>query len=130
METYAASVALVREDYVLLIQRAQMPAMGQWTLPGGRLEPGETAEAAARRELFEETGFTAPVLRPVRRIPIGGPANYALDVFVANDFTGFPNFSNEVAAHRWVRPADLRGLNTTEGLAPILAEAFAVLAAS
>ena len=44
---------------VLLVRRAKPPAMGQWSLPGGAQELGETAEHAARRELAEETGLTA-----------------------------------------------------------------------
>jgi 8-oxo-dGTP diphosphatase len=43
----------------LLIRRARPPAAGQWSLPGGAQRLGETAEAAARRELLEETGLTA-----------------------------------------------------------------------
>lgn len=44
---------------VLLVRRAKPPAMGQWSLPGGGQELGETAEHAARRELAEETGLVA-----------------------------------------------------------------------
>lgn len=44
---------------VLLVRRGKPPAMGQWSLPGGAQELGETAECAARRELAEETGLVA-----------------------------------------------------------------------
>ncbi len=44
---------------VLLVRRAKAPSLGQWALPGGGQELGETAEAAARRELFEEAGLEA-----------------------------------------------------------------------
>jgi ADP-ribose pyrophosphatase YjhB (NUDIX family) len=44
---------------VLLARRGRAPALGAWSLPGGAQELGETAEAAARRELMEETGLTA-----------------------------------------------------------------------
>ena len=44
---------------VLLVRRAKAPAAGQWSLPGGAQELGETAEAAARRELMEEAGLAA-----------------------------------------------------------------------
>ena len=46
---------------VLLIRRGTPPRLGQWSLPGGRIEWGETAQAAALRELQEETGVTAEV---------------------------------------------------------------------
>jgi len=46
-------------EAVLLVRRGKPPAMGQWSLPGGAQELGETAEHAARRELAEETGLVA-----------------------------------------------------------------------
>jgi len=45
-----------------LIKRGTPPRLGQWSLPGGRIELGETAAAAALRELTEETGVTAELL--------------------------------------------------------------------
>jgi 8-oxo-dGTP diphosphatase len=47
---------------VLLIKRGNPPRQGQWSLPGGRLEWGETLKAGALRELAEETGVTARIL--------------------------------------------------------------------
>ncbi|RIJ23621.1 NUDIX domain-containing protein [Henriciella barbarensis] len=55
----AAGVVCLREDQVLLIRRGTPPMTGEWSLPGGRIEPGETAKDAALRELKEETGVDA-----------------------------------------------------------------------
>jgi 8-oxo-dGTP diphosphatase len=51
-------VAVLRPGAVLLARRGHPPNQGAWSLPGGAQELGETAEAAARRELAEETGLT------------------------------------------------------------------------
>ena len=50
-------VVVLRGEKVLLVRRGRPPAQGRWSLPGGGQELGETAEEAARRELFEETGL-------------------------------------------------------------------------
>ncbi len=55
-------VVVLRYRSVLLVRRAKPPAQGAWSLPGGAQRLGETAEAAARRELLEETGVSVGAL--------------------------------------------------------------------
>jgi len=55
-------VVCLRGDEVLLIRRGKAPRMGQWSIPGGRMEFGETLHATALRELQEETGVEAEIL--------------------------------------------------------------------
>ncbi|MFF7161632.1 NUDIX domain-containing protein [Streptomyces sp. NPDC008086] len=59
---YTADVVVTTTDgYVLLIERGWEPFKGQWALPGGHVDPGETSRAAAARELAEEAGvYAAP----------------------------------------------------------------------
>lgn len=57
-----AGVVCLRGREILLIKRGNPPRQGQWSLPGGRIEWGETSEAAALRELVEETGVEAELL--------------------------------------------------------------------
>lgn len=57
-----AGVVCLRGGEVLLIRRGKPPRLGEWSLPGGRIEWGETAAAAALRELVEETGVEAELL--------------------------------------------------------------------
>ena len=58
----AVGVVCLRGDEVLLIRRGKPPRLGEWSLPGGRIEPGERAIDAALRELGEETGVEARIL--------------------------------------------------------------------
>lgn len=57
----AVGVVCLRGDAVLLIRRGKPPKKGEWSLPGGRIEPGERAMDAALREMVEETGVTARI---------------------------------------------------------------------
>ena len=118
----AASVALIRKTQLLLIQRARAPMEGLWTLPGGRLEPGETIEACAQREVLEELGLYAFALRPVRVLEV---KQFRLQVFATEGFEGeiVPN-PQEVRAWRWVRPDQLRTLKTTIDLSAVVESAF------
>lgn len=52
---------MFRGEAVLLVERAEGSSAGLWSLPGGEIELGETAEAAARREVEEETGLIAHI---------------------------------------------------------------------
>ena len=119
---FAASVAIIRQIDVLLIQRNRPPSEGLWTLPGGRLEPGETAERCAIRELKEELGLDVFGLRKVRTLRVRG---FELQVFGTQTYDGeiVPDTA-EIRAWRWVRPEQLRGMPTTPGLGEVLAGAF------
>jgi len=120
----AASVAIVRQHDVLLIERARAPSQGLWTLPGGRLEVGETAEACAIREIKEELGLTIFGVKPLRLMTHG---QFQLQVFGTQVFDGeiMPDAA-EVRAWRWVRPHQLSALKTTPGLGEVVQAAFRI----
>lgn len=58
----AVGVVVVRDDEILLIRRGKPPYVGEWSIPGGKIEHGETAQEAAIRELAEETGVSARII--------------------------------------------------------------------
>jgi len=120
----AASVALIDGQRVLLIQRARAPWLGLWSLPGGRLEAGETAEQCAIREVREETGLSIYALRPLMRMELGGGTNFVLQVFATEGFEGKIVASDEISDHRWVRAGMVGVLETTPHLAKVLERAF------
>lgn len=126
----AASVAILREGKVLLIKRAYAPYQHLWTLPGGRIEPGETIEQCAIREISEEVGLLIRNPRPVLVQSLGKDGTFRLQVFVTRDFSGQLRPSDEVADHKWMDPAALPALRTTSRLDDVLAKAFAVLGQS
>jgi ADP-ribose pyrophosphatase YjhB (NUDIX family) len=64
------AVVVDREARILLVKRARPPTAGTWTLPGGRVESGETLEAAVLREVHEETALAARLVCPIGVVPI------------------------------------------------------------
>jgi 8-oxo-dGTP pyrophosphatase MutT (NUDIX family) len=126
----AASVAIIREEKVLLIKRAYAPYQHLWTLPGGRMEPGETIEQCAIREVQEELNITVRNVRPVMEQMLGREGTFRLAVFATRDFSGLLRPSDEIADHKWVDPSAIVAFRTTSRLDDVLARAFAVLAQS
>jgi len=130
----AVSAAIVRDGHVLVVQRARAPAKDLFTLPGGVVECGETLVEAVTREVQEETGLAIePVAlagyreHVVRASDGRVERHFVILAFAARWTAGEPSLSEELAQARWVRPADLKNLPTTEGLADIVAAAFARL---
>ena len=66
-------VVVDRDDHVLLIKRGQAPRQGEWSIPGGRQELGETVRETAVREVMEETGVTIAHLRLVDVVDVVPP---------------------------------------------------------
>lgn len=116
------------KEKVLLIKRGQAPAFGQWHVPGGKLESGETMINACRREVEEETGISEIeidcLIAVVERRVEG--FHYVIMDFLAH-LTQFnattPIAADDVIDARWVTETELSGLDLAEGLLPILQRA-------
>ena len=117
--------AIVRDGAgrLLLIKRGHDPEAGKWSLPGGRIEPGETDAQALVREMREETGLIVlpgPLLGAVKR---PGPGGSIIDIrdYAATVTGGTLAAGDDAADARWVAAADVPRLPLTSGLADALA---------
>jgi ADP-ribose pyrophosphatase YjhB (NUDIX family) len=133
--TLAASIAVFREGRVLLAQRGKAPALGLWSLPGGRIEAGERMAEAVLRELAEEVGVSAEIVGFIDHVehieysPDGTlRAHAVICAFAGRWLAGEPQLSDEATGLRWVDPLQPGDLPMTRGLPAILAKAAAIVA--
>jgi len=115
---------VVADERLLLIRRGRGPAQGEWSVPGGRVEPGETLAEAVVRELVEETGLSGAcgeLIGWAERID-------EQDHFVILDFAvvpfddGEPVAGDDAAEAAWVPLHEVGELNLVDGLAEFLAD--------
>jgi ADP-ribose pyrophosphatase YjhB (NUDIX family) len=103
---------------LLLVRRGREPGRGLWSLPGGRCEPGESAAAAAVREVREETGLEVVAGAVVGRVerPAPGGRVYVIDDVACTVVGGELAAGDDADDARWVDAAELALLPLTEGL--------------
>jgi 8-oxo-dGTP diphosphatase len=111
-------------DRLLLIKRGHPPGMGSWSVPGGRLEPGETDPEGLRREVLEETGLLVQVGRLAGTVERPGPGGvtYMIRDYVATVAGGELAAGDDAADARWFATADLARLPLSEGLLACLTD--------
>jgi len=100
----AAGVVCLKDGAVLLIRRGRAPRLGEWSLPGGRIEPGERAADAALRELREETGVEAVLLGLIDVVDGIFPEHdrhYVLIDYAARWVSGDPTPGDDAAEARF-----------------------------
>lgn len=134
----AASAAVFRGPLVLLARRGGAPGTpgaGLWSLPGGRVETGETLAQAARREVMEEVGVEAEPVAPVAtreiiRHDAEGAliAHFVVVAHAARWRAGEPRTGPEAVEIGWFRPVEVAHLGeTTDGLAEAVMAAARLL---
>jgi 8-oxo-dGTP diphosphatase len=127
----AVSAAIFRDGKVLLVRRARSPAKGFYSLPGGRVEFGETLHAALHREVGEETALKVEIIdlagwREV--VPAdAGDGHYLIMSFAARWSAGEVALNEELDDYRWLAPDALLELKITGGLEQVVLSARRLL---
>jgi 8-oxo-dGTP diphosphatase len=131
---------VIENDSALLIRRGSEPLLGEWSIPGGMLELGETLEQGVARELLEETGLQVRVLEPIEvfdRIyvestagtaePKKGPRfHYVIVDYLCERVSGKPLAGSDCTDLVFAREDELARYNLTETATRILKKAFAM----
>ncbi|HEX8578864.1 MAG TPA: (deoxy)nucleoside triphosphate pyrophosphohydrolase [Allosphingosinicella sp.] len=130
--TVVAAAMIDGEGRILLQRRAEGRAMaGLWEFPGGKIEPGETPEAALVRELHEELGVDVPEAAleagPFASADNGG-RHMLLLLYLCRDWQGTPR-ALDADALLWARPAEMKTLAMPPADVPLVAMLEKLLAA-
>lgn len=124
---------IIDRDCVVLVQRAQPPLQGEWSLPGGVVEVGETLEEAVAREALEETGLVVEVgaaIEVLDRIHRDDDNrveyHYVVIDYLCTSRGGALASSSDAADARWVDESDLERFGPTQKVRDVVAKAFAL----
>ncbi len=127
----AVGAVVFKDDRVLLVQRGRPPAKGQWAIPGGNIQLGESLQAAAEREILEETGITIRAGEPVVtfdaivRDDRGQVQFHYVIVDLAADYVkGELRPGDDAADARWVAAEELALLNVSPPTLRLLRDRF------
>lgn len=110
-------IAHTRDGRILLVQRRNDPGRGRWSVPGGRVEPGESDAQALVREMAEETGLTVEVGALVGTVVRG---DFHIADYRCTAVGGTLRAGDDAADARWVDAAEFAALPLVEGLAETL----------
>lgn len=120
-------VICFRGASVLMIQRGQPPRMGEWSIPGGRIEAGESEPAAALRELMEETGVHAVLGEKIANIPaIFEGYHYRLHDYIATWISGEPIAGDDAADCAFVPLEQVRSMTIWPKTRDVILEGYKI----
>jgi ADP-ribose pyrophosphatase YjhB (NUDIX family) len=121
---------IVADARVVLVKRGKAPLLGEWSIPGGMLELGETVRAGAEREALEETGLVVRATELLgvfdRVIPEGGRTlyHYVLIDFLCKVVSGELCPSGDATDARWFTQAQVSKLKLAQDTASVIALAI------
>jgi 8-oxo-dGTP diphosphatase len=120
----AVSASIFRAGKVLLVRRARSPANGFYSLPGGRVEYGESLHTALAREVDEETRLRIEILGLAgwrEALPgATGSGHYVIMSFAARWVAGEPVLNEEHDDFKWLEPGSFGDLKLTGGLSEVV----------
>jgi ADP-ribose pyrophosphatase YjhB (NUDIX family) len=124
---------IIHDGRALIVQRAGEPRKGEWTVPGGVLEVGETLRSGTEREVLEETGLVikaGPVVDVFENIWPDATGktqfHYVLVDFLCNLISGELKAATDVSAARWIAFEELDGLELIGKTADAIRAGFAM----
>jgi 8-oxo-dGTP diphosphatase len=127
----AVSAAIFRDGKILLVRRARSPGKGFYSLPGGRVEFGESLHQALHREVDEETALKIEIvdLAGWREVLPGtsGGGHYLIMSFATRWIAREPVLNDEHDDFRWQAPEAIGDLRVTEGLQEVIQSAWRLL---
>jgi ADP-ribose pyrophosphatase YjhB (NUDIX family) len=130
MQTAVGAVVLHPDGRVLVVRRGRAPRAGQWSLPGGRPEPGEPLDAACAREVREETGLEVAVVRLLEVVSVAAEGYaYAIHEHLCSPLdANAPLVAGDDALEvRWARPDELGALGISQGARDVVERALGSL---
>lgn len=127
--TDCVGVVCIRGEDVLLIQRGTAPRKGEWSIPGGRIEPNETEPEAALRELSEETAVQADLLTKITALDADFEGfHYRLHDYLALWTSGEPKAGDDADKAAFIPLAEIDGLGMWPETTRVIREGYAKMA--
>jgi len=124
---------VISDGRALLVKRGSPPLEGQWSIPGGMLEAGETLVLGVRRELLEETSVEVKVLELIEvfeRIHLDGEGkaryHYVVLDYLCEAVRGEAQAGSDVTEVAWARPEELSQYGLTETATRVVRKAFEI----
>lgn len=127
----AVGAVVFHNDHILLVKRKQPPSQGQWAIPGGKVQLGESLRAAAEREIREETGVTIQAGDPVYTFEIIEPDaqgsiayHYVIIDLLAEYIGGEPVAADDASQAAWIDRKSFTALPVNKTTRTLLQQQF------